>query len=177
MTTIKSSDSPPLEIRDYNGEGEWSGQAIVERYFRYCVELKISDPLDLSPLEIRQKNVVWIYPVIEKVINGIENGDAACRRIGVEFIEQDRKFRFGKILKSNAARALRRSELTADEQDRIRRRVVAMLIAGHIPREYRQYAKLLKKVGVGDALDNIEQKLDLSNQYVARFYEYLKNAS
>ena len=38
---------------------------------------------------------------------------AACRRIGIEFIEEDRKFTFGKILKSNVARALQRSALTS----------------------------------------------------------------
>ena len=38
-----------------------------------------------------------------KVIEGIEAGDLACVRLGIEFIEEDAKFPFGKTLKSNAA--------------------------------------------------------------------------
>jgi len=100
----------------------------------------------------------WIYPVMYKVIAGIEQGDAACRRIGAEFIEEDRKFTFGKIVKSNTARALRRSELTTEEQERIRRRLVAMLIEGNVPHEYKQYVKLLKKIGVGEYRDEVESR-------------------
>lgn len=160
---------------DFNGEGKWAKDEIISRYATYCRELHISEPIDLTPTESRENATVWIFPVMEKVIKGIENGDAACRRIGVEFIEEDRKFSFGKIIKANTARALRRSELTADEKTRVRRRVVAMLIAGHVPREYKQYAKLLKKIGVGDSLTDVEKKLDHSNQYVVRFYEYLND--
>src|SRR4051812_15419078 len=114
-----------MEIRDYNGEGEWSKDEIIRRYLQYCRELNLSNPIDLSPVEHVEGNVKWIYPVMDKVIAGIEQGDAACRRIGIEFIDEDRKFTFGKILKSNVARALRRSKLTTEEKERIRQRLVA----------------------------------------------------
>src|SRR3954469_22244400 len=120
-----------MELRDYNGEGEWSKDEIIRRYLQYYRELNVSNPIDLSPVEHVKGNVKWIYPVMDKVIVGIERGDAACRRIGIEFIEEDQKFVFGKILKSNTARALRRSELTTEEKERIRRRLVAMLIEGN----------------------------------------------
>ena len=113
---------------------------------------------------------------MDKVIVGIEQGDAACRRIGIEFIEEDRKFTFGKILKSNTARALRRNQLTPEEQNRIRRRLVDMLLQGNVPHEYKQYAKLLKRIGVGPYWDEIESRIDQSNQYVMRYYRYLKDA-
>jgi hypothetical protein len=73
-----------------------------------------------------------------KVIEGIEKGDLACAQIGVEFIEESASFAFGKILKSNTARALRRAPLTSEQKERIRRRVAEMLCAGYLPREYRQ---------------------------------------
>ena len=112
-----------------------------------------------------------------KVIAGIELGDAACKRIGIEFIEEDRKFTFGKILKSNTARALRRSELTTEEQERIRRRLVAMLIEGNVPHEYKQYAKLLKKIGIGDYWNEVENRITWSNEYVMKYYNYLKDTA
>lgn len=165
-----------MEIRDYNGEGKWSKGEIIRRYLQYCHELKVQHPIDLSPVEQVEGHVKWINPVMDKVIAGIEQGDAACRRVGIEFIEEDTKFTFGKILKSNTARALRRSELTAEEQERIRRRLVAMLIGGNVPHEYKQYAKLLKKIGLGEYWNEIENRINRSNEYVMKYYDYLKSA-
>ena len=111
---------------------------------------------------------------MHKVIAGIERGDRACRRIGIEFIEEDRKFPFGKILKSNTARALRRADLTQDEQQRIGRRIVAMLLGGKVPHEFKEFARLLKKIGVRSYWDAIERGVNRSNRYVMRYYDYLK---
>ena len=163
-----------MKVRDYNGEGEWSKEEIIRRYSHYCRELKVTNPIYLSPIEHVVGDVKWIYPVMEKVITGIELGDAACRRIGIEFIEEDRKFPFGKILKSNTARAVRRSDLTAEEKERIRQRIVAMLIDGNVPHEYKQYAKLLKKIGIGDYWSEIEKRINRSNGYVMKYHDYLK---
>jgi hypothetical protein len=163
-----------MDIRDYNGEGKWSKDEIIRRYLQYRRELNVPNPIDLSPVEHVEGNVKWIYPVMYRVITGIEQGDVACRRIGIEFIEEDRKFVFGKILKSNTARALRRSELTTNEKERIRRRLVGMLIEGNVPHEYKQYAKLLKKVGIGDYWNEVETRINRSNAYVMRYYGYLK---
>ena len=165
-----------MKIIDYNGEDSWSKESIIDRYSRYCRELKVPNPLDLSPVEHTEGETRWIYPVMDKVIEGIEGGDAACRRLGIEFIEEDRKFTFGKILKSNTARALRRSDLTPEEQDRIRRRLIDMLLAGNVPHEYKQYAKLLKKIGLGPLRDEIELGVDRTNQFVMRYYDYLTAA-
>ena len=101
-----------MEIIDYNGEGKWLKDEILRRYSQYCKEQKVSEPLDLRPRELVSGEKKWIYPVMERVIEGIEKGDAACKRLGIEFIEEDGKFPFGKILKSNTARALRRVALT-----------------------------------------------------------------
>jgi len=146
----------------------------MSRYSQYCHSLKIKAPIDLSPCESMQGKVKWVYPVMSNVIKGIEQGDMACKQIGIAFIEEDQKFPFGKILKSNTARALRRSELTTEDQERIRARLVKMLLEGNVPHEYKEYAKLLKKIGVGEYRDEIEQKIDRSNPYVMRWYKYLQ---
>lgn len=164
-----------MEIRDYNGEGIWSKDEIISRYMRYRRDLKLPNLIDLSPVEHTEGEVKWIYPVMDKVINGIESGDAACRRIGIEFIEEDKKFVFGRIMKANTARALRRSELNDEEQERIRRRIVSMLIDEKIPREYREYAKLLRKIGFKNYWDKIENGVNRSNPYVMKYYNYLKS--
>ena len=166
-----------MEEHDFNGAEEWSKDEIIRRYVAYCRELNVVNPIDLSPIISTEGENTWIWPVMYKVITGIEHGDPACRRIGIEFIEQDRKFPFGKILKSNTARALRRSDLTIDEENRIARRIVNMLIEGNVPHEFKQYARLLKKIGVKDHWPEIENRIDRSNRYVMKYYKYLKGVA
>ena len=99
-----------MNLIDYNGEGRWSREAILTRYARYAAELGIVRR-DLSPHEHKEGGRHWVYPVMQKVIEGINADDPACVRLGIEFIEEDGKFRFGKILKSNTARASARVAL------------------------------------------------------------------
>jgi hypothetical protein len=112
------------------------------------------------------------------VIEGIVAGDLACAEIGVEFIEQDASFPFGLVLKSNTARALRRmKELLPEQQERIRRRVAAMLIAEYLPREFRQYAKLARTIGMSDLLSAQAGVFNLHNPWVAHYIEYFTGQS
>ncbi len=109
------------------------------------------------------------------VIEGIEAGDLACAEIGVEFIEENTLFTFGRILKSNTARALRRTQLTAAQEERIRKRIVEVLCTSkYIPREFRQYAKLGRKIGLGNWLTRVELEADLNNPWVQHYYQYFK---
>ncbi len=162
-----------MEVIDYNGNGRWSRAEILARYRRYAAEMGIA-PRDLSPMELSERGQHWVYPVMEKVIAGIEVGDGACVRLGIEFIEEDAKFPFGKILKSNTARALRRTTLAGEQQQRIRRRVFGLLRAGHVPHEYREYAKLVRKIGF-DASEVPD--VTALNPYAARFRTYFEAAA
>jgi hypothetical protein len=172
-----------MQTYDYNGSGKWSAVEILRRYDQYCRELKVPKPLNLAPHKFAPLDsqgsapITWVYPVIHKVIPGIEQGDEACKRIGIEFIEEDQTFPFGRILKSNTARALRRTYLSPTNQERIRKRVVDMLLAGHVPREYREYAKLLRTVGIGSYWPMIESRTNRDNPYVMRWYNYFKTVT
>lgn len=163
-----------MEIIDYNGTGRWSSQAIQERYLAYARSFKVSPLLDLTPRTSEDGQRRWINPVMDEVIKGIEAGDKACAQIGVEFIEEDEFFAFGMILKVSTARALRRTELTSEQIERIRKRVVEMLIAGNTPREYRQYLKLLRKVGLGDWWPVIEAQAPCLQPYALHHFRYIE---
>lgn len=163
-----------VETIDYNGTGRWSSQAIQERYLAYARSLKVSPLFDLTLRTSKDGQRCWIYPLMNEVIKGIEAGDKACAQIGVDFIEEDEFFPFGMILKVNTARALRRADLTPDQIERVRKRVVAMLIEGNTPREYRQYAKLLRKVGLGDWWPVIEKQAPCLPSYALRHFNYFK---
>jgi hypothetical protein len=162
-----------METIDYNGQGDWSSDAILQRYTLYCKQLQVNESNDLTPRTLVQGDKKWIWPVMEIVIQGIENGDIACKLIGIEFIEQDQKFSFGKILKSNTARSLRRTKLEEEDKQKIRLRLVNMLLAGNVPHEYKQYAKLLKKVGLENYREILENGVNRSNNYVMKYFNYL----
>ena len=49
-----------------------------------------------------------------------------------------------------------------------------MLIDQHVPREYREYAKLLRKVGLGEWWPLIEERASRDNPYVLRYYNYFQ---
>jgi hypothetical protein len=161
-----------MEVIDYNGTDFWSVDEVRARYKKYARRFQITEARDLSPIVHSNGDKQWIYPVMDAVIEGIEHGDLACAELGIEFIEEDRLFAFGRILKSNTARALRRASLTDEQKERIRKRVVEMLGRRYLPREYRQYAKLARKIGLGSWLSRIEEQSD--NPWAKHFYSYFK---
>ena len=145
-----------------------------DRYGEQAARLGVQDPLDLRPKEVTRGTRRWVYPMMDAVISGIEAGDPACCVIGVEFLEEDAKFSFGSILKSRCARALRRAELSEALATRLRRRIVAMLLAGNVPREYREYARLLRRVGFENLWPRIEAGVSRQNKYVMRYFTYFE---
>jgi hypothetical protein len=114
---------------------------------------------------------------MNEVIRGIEENDAACIALGVDFVEEDSLFPFGKSLKSNTARALRRASLTESQEARLRKRIATMLIEGIVPHEMKEYAKLLRTVGVGEFWPQLEREIPRDNRYAMRFYKSLRAAA
>ena len=112
---------------------------------------------------------------MDEIIAGAESGDKACIAIALEFIEEDQHFSFGRTLKANAARALRRAILSEAQKERVRQRVVNMLLAGIIPHEFKEYAKLLRSVGLGSWWPLLEQRISQDNRYAMRYFIYLRD--
>jgi hypothetical protein len=163
-----------MPIRDYNGKGSWSVEAVQTRYLEHCSRLGIETPRELQPRIYKQPETTWIYPIMEAVIGGIKAGDPACAVLGVEFIEQDSRFPFGRTLKSNAARALKSADLPQALRTRIRRRVAAMLAAGNTPREFKEYARLLRKVGFEELWPRMAASAPAGNKYAMRYFAYFR---
>ncbi|MFO1473260.1 MAG: hypothetical protein U1F20_01420 [Lysobacterales bacterium] len=161
-------------IRDYNGKGPWSVKAVQERYVELCGRLDVQTPRELLPRTYKRPEATWIYPIMERVIEGIKAGDPACSTLGVEFIEQDSTFPFGRTLKSNAARALKSAELSQALKTRIRRRVAAMLAAGNTPREFKEYARLLRKIGFEELWPRMAASAPVGNKYAMRHFAYFR---
>jgi hypothetical protein len=161
-----------VEIRDYNGINEWSAEAVRQRYLEYVQRHGQADALNLKPLEHTEGSIRWVFPIMDAVIEGIKAGDPACVDLGVEFIESGHKQPFGRILHARVARTLRQSSLSTEQVIRLRARILAMLIAGQVPHEYHEYAKLLRHIGLGDAWVTTRDRVDGANPYVMRYVRY-----
>lgn len=161
-----------METHDYNGPGDWSLDGIRRRYRELAAELGVRVASELVPREHSEGNEHWIYPVMDAVIEGIERGDAACIELGVEFVESGHQQPFGRILHSNTARALRRARLIPSQAARLRSRILDMLVRGQVPHEFKQYAKLLRRIGLGEVWEEVRGRLDGSNPYVMKYSRY-----
>lgn len=163
-----------MKVHDYNGTGKWAREAIVSRYLEHAAKLGVEQPLHLKPVELVRGEEHWIYPVMDQIITGIHSGDEACAVIGVEFLEEDRKFSFGANLKARTARALRQTEVSPALAERLRRRIVSMLLEGNVPREYREYARLLRRVGFEKWWPRLSGQVPKENPYVMRYFSYFR---
>jgi len=161
--------------RDFNGVLRWSVASVQGRYLQYCRTLQVAELHTPQPREQVEDQRCWLFPIMDSVIEGIKRGDRACAEIGIEFIEEDEHFVFGRILKSNTARALRRVELSEDQKDRLRTRVATMLLNGYVPHEFHEYAKLLRHIGLGGWWAIVERDINRDNPYVMRYYQYLRS--
>jgi hypothetical protein len=157
---------------DYNGVELWSVEAIQKRYRQYTDAIGV-DPAQLVPDRHTEGGRTWVYPLMNEIIRLIEVGDRAAIEIGIEFIQEDDYFVFGKRLKSNTARALRRASLTPEQQARIRERLVGMLLCGQVPYEWHEYKRLLRRIGLGSMWPALEEGVDRENKYVMYYYDYL----
>jgi hypothetical protein len=163
-----------VENRDYNGTDAWSVEAVQRRYERYRQQIGQRESRSLAPREHVEGDVRWIFPVMSAVIEGIDAGDGACIELGVEFVESGHKQAFGRILHAQAARALRRASLTIPQVERLRNRILGMLVLGLVPHEYREYAKLVRRIGLGDSWPATRAKIDEGNPYVMKYVRYFE---
>jgi hypothetical protein len=163
-----------------DGLGRWSRAALAKRYRAYCRQFRCAPrDIDFELAGTYYHDRPWIMPVIEQVIAGIAANDPACIEIGLELIEEDSKFAFGKIMKARAANALRRAGLSEAQKERIRDRVAGLLARGIVPHEMREYARLMKRVGLGSHAATLREQLRHWSEigpaapHVQRFVRYL----
>ena len=111
-----------------------------------------------------------------EVIRGLEEGDVACIALGIDYVEEDALFSFDPKLKSNTARALRRSQLNEVQKAWLRGTNFNHVSLGHHSHEMREYAKLLRTIGLGEHWRRLERDILRENPYAMRFYKSLRAA-
>ena len=86
---------------------------------------------------------------VSKVAQAIKQGDRSAVFLGYSLLMEDPHLPFGKILKSNLARALKRhiELLTEQEKISLAGKTATLLSLQFCPREVEDYCRLVKKMG------------------------------
>lgn len=161
-----------MRDRDNDGKGRWAYAAIDARYAA-AVKKAGERPRQLVPdvaSYIAQRG--WLSAKMDEVFKGMRNGDRNCAWLAIELIEEDGGFAFGKLIKARAARELKCFKLNEQQKQRIRARVVTMLERQFMPHEFKQYVRLLRRVGPGPYKADLE-RLTLSPHRWVRFFAHI----
>ncbi len=103
--------------------------------------------------------------------------DLGCAELGIEFIQTNDSFDFGRPSNQTSRVPCDARLLSNSKRKEFGGRVIEMLDTGYLPREFRQYAKLARKLGLREFLPRIKQVAAVSSdvwvqRYCAYFEEY-----
>jgi hypothetical protein len=100
------------------------------------------------PAVAHDNPAVWLSQTFDAVRKSIASGDKIAVSLACELIAKDPMLPFGKLIKSDLARALKkRTELlVASEQAQILAATLKLLNQEYAPRELEDYCKLAKKL-------------------------------
>jgi hypothetical protein len=159
-----------------NPIGKWSFEGMHERYARCCKRFKVHY---VRP-EVRaldSERPWWITELMDCFIARMKTGDLAAGQLGIDLMQEDGGFFCGSIVKSNIPRALAKCALSEDQKNVIRARVVEMLLRKFMPKEFRQYAWLVRRFGLGAYRAEVETKADRSDPWVDWYVEFMTEPS
>ena len=100
------------------------------------------------PTDRIEHEAIWISAVFDNLRASVAGGSPDAIDIAIFLIEKDPMWLpFGKLIKSDLARALKKNvaKISPAHREKIVAVVVRLLQSEHIPRELEDYAKLIKK--------------------------------
>jgi len=105
-----------------------------------------------------EHEALWGSSVIHKMTVDIKKGNEKAVKLACELIKDDEKYPFGKILKSNIARALKHQVKLINPQEKqlIINTTKKLLTMRYSPRETEDYCKLVAK---------FKDEIDLKNEF------------
>lgn len=117
---------------------------------------------------------VWVGDVFDVLKSAVASGDTRAISLACELIEKDPKLPFGKLVKSNLARALRKqnNKLTESERHQVLGATGRLLNMEYAPRELEDYCKLVKKFPQTE-IANLLQTITPQNPKSERLMTYL----
>ena len=99
------------------------------------------------PENVQDHPGIWLSETFTALAKAIEGGDAVAISLACDLIHSDPMLLFGKLIKSDLARALRKraSKLRPGERALIVATTLKLIMKDFAPRELEDYCKLVKK--------------------------------
>ncbi len=99
------------------------------------------------PPDEHEHPAIWVGQMFGRVKAAVAAGDTQAISLACELIERDPMLPFGKLIKSNLARALKKqlASITASERGQVLCATAKLLNQEYAPRELEDYCKLIRK--------------------------------
>lgn len=155
---------------DYNSEGKWSVENVLKRY---DVLKSIHTPAKDFELKPRihtdsNRGITWIYHIMNSVGDGILLGDQACVELAIQFIQDDVMDSHTGYIRERLARALKNIALSDIQKKKITQTFMNQLKTGNMYKEFGEYIKLFKVIGIEDYREEINQLRFSEKDYIQR---------
>lgn len=99
------------------------------------------------PADGHENPAIWVGQTFGRVKSAVAAGDTQAISLACELIKLDPMLPFGKLIKSDLARALKKqvSKISASERTQVLSAAATLLSQEFAPRELEDYCKLIKK--------------------------------
>jgi hypothetical protein len=162
-----------MEI-NYNQQGKWSVEAVQRRYSDLRVLLGDVEGFDLDPRRYtNNRGITWIYNIMDAVVDGVQLGDNACVQLAIDYIEDDVMASTTGYIRERMARALRHVELKEHQKERLTEVFLNQLAQTNLHKEFREYCRLFKTIGIEPYRKEIEEHARSDKLYVRRAVQRL----
>tara|TARA_Y100000589_G_scaffold321902_1_gene353995 strand:+ start:1210 stop:1704 length:495 start_codon:yes stop_codon:yes gene_type:complete len=159
---------------NYNSSGNWSVDSVQERYRNLSLQLGGVAGFYPEPRKYtNQRGASWTYNVMESVVDGVQLGDCACIELSIEYIADSPMGSNTGYIRERMARALRHAELSDKQKARLAFIFINMLKTGKLYKEYREYIRLFKCIGINPYRPELCGLANSNKLYVRRAVEKL----
>ena len=115
----------------------------------------------------------WIYSIMDAVADGIQLEDRACIELSVEYIKDNIMESTTGYIRERMARSLRHVTLSKDQKERLALSFMTQLEQQTLHKEFREYIRLFKTIGVEPYRKIIEKYLNSKKEFIRRAAEKL----
>ena len=162
-----------MEI-NYNHHGKWSVDAVKQRYANLRILLGGAEGFELEPRRYTNKGgITWIYNIMDAVVCGVRLGDKACVQLSIDYIDGNLMDSTTGYIRERMARALRRAQLTEHQKKQLATIFLKQLEQQSLRKEFKEYCRLFKTIGVEPYRARIEKCANSEKQYIQRAVQRL----
>lgn len=130
------------DVHDFNNSETFTLERILAEYQRLCKQHRVKPDPAFLPQRHEERGETWIYPIWEKVIDGIRESNPACIDLGIWCLETPEPIMFGRSIRSSIVRELGRAKLKTIQADRLRKLIPRLLMSRHPHVHYKRLTRL-----------------------------------